>query len=69
MSDSRRMSLTPDLVATMAAASGRPVEPDDLDEVTSLITALFDLESLLDRFDVSDITPEFKWDARWEIAE
>jgi hypothetical protein len=34
-----------------------------------LIDALYDLETTLERFDVSGVEPEFKWDARWEKAE
>ena len=64
-----RPPLTPELVAGLAAATGCRVEPDDLDEITGLITALFDLESNLDRFDVSEVEPELTWDARWASAE
>ena len=69
MSDTPRTLLTPDLVAAMAAASGRPIAAADLDAATELLDALYDLERKLDRFDVSNIEPEFKWDARWERAE
>lgn len=64
-----RTPLTPELVAGLAAAAGRPIEPGDLDEITGLISALFDLESTLDRFDVTGVEPELTWDARWETAE
>lgn len=69
MHASSRQPLTPDQVAGLAAAAGRPIEPDDLAEITDLISALFELESTLDRFDVTGIEPELTWDARWENAE
>jgi hypothetical protein len=69
MSEPHRTPLAEDLVAQMAAASGRPVAQEDLAEVTGLIDALYDLETHLARFDVSGVEPEFKWDARWEKAE
>lgn len=69
MSDSRRTPLTPDLVAAMAAASGSPIADADLESATQLLDALYDLESKLDRFDVSNVDPEFTWDARWERTE
>jgi hypothetical protein len=69
MGEPIRTPLTPELVAAMAAAGGRPLAADELADVTGLITALYDLEAKLDRFDVSHVEPEFKWDARWDRAE
>lgn len=69
MPEHHRHPLSADLVAQMAVAAGRPVAPEDLADVTGLIDALYDLETTLERFDVSGVEPEFKWDARWEKAE
>lgn len=66
MTNTPRTPVTPELVAAMSAAAGSPIPPDHLEEATTLLAALYELESRLGELDLDGIEPEFRWDARWD---
>jgi hypothetical protein len=66
MTEPSRTPLTPDLVAAMATAAGTPIPPDHLEEATTLLAALYELEARLGELELDGIEPEFRWDARWD---
>lgn len=66
MTDTPRTPVTPELVAAMAEAAGSPIPPDHLEEATTLLSALYELEARLGELNLDGIEPEFRWDARWD---
>lgn len=66
MTDMPHTPVTPELVAAMAAAAGSPIPADHLEDATTLLSALYELEARLGQLDLDGIEPEFRWDARWD---
>jgi hypothetical protein len=56
--------LTPESVAVLAGAVGRPVAPERLPDVTAVLAELFALEAAFADLDLAGVDPD-RDDARW----
>jgi hypothetical protein len=56
--------LTPESVAKVAEAMGRPIAPERLPDVAAALAELFALEAVFADFDLSAVDPDSD-DARW----